>query len=260
MAGKKVLLAAPLDRMILAQPFGVNYKEKGWYADAYDPGGARRSRGEQVPDIHDGFDFEAPMYTPIRAPIDGDLYFRDSNGEKEAYLRNKELGLELHFGHIASTVRADGPVMKGEPVMLSGDSSSSGKVGPHVHFGVRQITYGPNGDGPYIVNQDNGTNGFVDPTEFFADEDWFDRGKDFKRPVDRRYGANPKATGDIPTAQMAQIERIVQNERKMPLTDRERNAIQFGKWDLETVIEPSMFPIWSQMSKPEAIKRKVISQ
>jgi len=246
-------LRSPVDAMELEQPFGVNYVAPGFYSSAL----AGMAGPSGVMDVHNGWDFKAKEYSPLYAVMDGEMRYEDLGLEgKQVVLRNRDLGLEVVYGHVSMPVLPDGPVKAGMPIAQSGNNGRS--TGPHLHFGVREFYHDASGAGPFFKNPDNGHGGFVDPIAYFPEDVWYSKGSEFVRPVDGGYGFSPKTPGVPSVAQMAAFERAFRKDQKREMTDREGKALRFGFWDLATVLDPAMFPVWSKMSKPEAVKRGIV--
>ena len=250
----------PFDDNEITLPYGVQGAKPGYYASMYDLSGKLHAAGVKVPDIHDGMDLKANTDTPIRAVINGDAtYTPDGELGNRLTIRNKDLGLEVDYGHVDGAVRANGPVDAGEPIAFSGKSGAHVES-PHVHLGVREIYYKPDGSGPYYKNTDNGLNGYVDPAQFFPADAWHTPGKEFKQPVDRQYGFTDKTPGVATDAQIKEAGPAFEKLAGHAMTDREYNAMRFGFWDAKTVADPAMFSTWSRMSKTDAIKKGVVKE
>lgn len=233
-----IQLTAPLQKMRLTQPYGVNWVDPGFYRSVGIPS-----------DMHNGWDLKA-VYQPLYAPCDGVLNsYETVAGGSSILMRTPmsldgTLELEQFFCHLKEAGATGQGVKRGEQIGITGDSGTACK-GPHLHYGIRLLKNGA------VVNYSNGYHGFVDPTEFYP-KDVFDL------PVDKCYGNRPSTPG-VPT-ELAFYKHAVYFWRtvgRLP-TVRERNALRFGFWDLRTVLDPAMFPIWSERSKPEAIRQGII--
>jgi len=235
---------APLKRMVLTQPFGVDYLRNGG------------PNGQSYSDIglkngHNGWDLSCPSGTEVFACTDGELFYTD-NGKgygRDVRIRSKERGIEVVYGHLEKALVPNGPVKAGEVIALSDNTGFS--TGPHLHFGLRRIYYEANGSGPHVVNYDNGYYGYVDPTPYFP-KDLFDL------PVDKQYGLTNQSKG-VPSEREWQKTNVwFLATLKRLMTTREMKALRYGFWDVRTVLDPAMFPVWSEFHKPEAKKRGLI--
>lgn len=224
--------------MSLTQPFSVNWTG---VPDFYTKFGLLG---------HNGIDCSAPTGTEVFSVMSGTAYCDATGYGNEIRVRSKILGLEVINAHLLEFKVKDGEdVMAGQLIGLTDNTGYS--TGPHFHLGVRRIHYGINGDGPYYEDLNNGYNGWLDPATFFV-EDIFDL------PVDKRYGLTPR-TPDVKSEIAFFSDRIYfYRTQKRLMNTREANALRFGFWPLRTVIDQAMFPIWSEMTQPEAKKRKLI--
>lgn len=230
----------PLDKMKITQPFGVDYLGNG------GPGG--KSYADMgLKKGHNGWDLSAPTGTTVYAVMDGELvYTPDFNGYgNDIRIRNKELGLEVVYGHLEKSLAPNGPVKAGDPIALSDNTGFS--TGPHLHFGVRKARWEGTA-GPFIDDYDNGYFGYIDPAQFFA-KDIFDL------PVDKQYSATKRGMTDL---QWYAANAYFFKTTKRLMTTREKNALVYGYWDLRTVLDPAMQGIWTEMTKPEAQKRGIV--
>jgi hypothetical protein len=231
--------ALPLAKLRMTQPFGVNYLGPGLYKAAGLPN-----------DLHNGWDLSSPTGNEVYACADGEVV-------KEGDVNDKGYGLvarlftewvsderlEIVHGHLLEVVKT-GPVKAGELIAKSDNSGFSSA--PHLHFGVRIQQY-RNGHWN-VENYDNGFMGYVDPSPYFPDSIFRVYGKDFNLPVDVRYSGHAFAT----EAEFYPSNIWFFKTFKRLATTREYNALRFGAWDVRTVIDAAMFPIWSEYTKVEA--------
>lgn len=224
----------PLSRCYITQPFGANY------VDFYKPLGLKG---------HNGIDFSAKVGTPIYAVADG---YVEAHGSKDdpgygisvwLYVKiEDDIRLEVISGHCSEVVKT-GNVKAGDVIALSGNTGRS--TGPHVHFGVRpQVLQ----NGKWTYDAGNGYAGCVDPAPMFEHDT-------FASPVSLRYGQR-KDNGREFAFMPARVWFFAKYKRLFS-TD-ELNALIYGYWDLRTVLDPAFYWTWSEMTKPEAQKRKLI--
>lgn len=194
---------------------------------------------------HNGIDFGCPVGTEVYAVMDGEVFTKsDPQGYGNVlWIRNKDLGLEVVYGHLSEfKVKDRTRVSAGQVVALSGNTGWS--TGPHLHLGVKRVYWFSSGAGPFVRDEDNGYGGSIDPMPYFT-EGIFDL------PVDRGYGL-PPAKSEFEWYKDAawfwsQLKRLP--------TVREKKALLHGRWDFRTVNDPAMFDTWSRYSKMEYRKR-----
>jgi murein DD-endopeptidase MepM/ murein hydrolase activator NlpD len=234
-------LVAPLKRMRLIQPFGVDYLGNN------GPG------GKSYADIglkngHNGWDLSCVTGTEVFAAIDGELTYTDGGTGygRDIRVKDKEKGIEVVYGHLLNLVGADKRQVKaGDLIAFSNNTGFS--TGPHLHFGIRFFSYQGTA-GPFIKDGNNGYFGYVDPTPYFA-PDVFDL------PVDKQYGLTNQTLGVPSEIEWQKTNEWVFKNLKRLLTTREMKALRYGFWDLRTVLDPAMFPVWSEMHKPAYLKK-----
>lgn len=236
------MLGKPLKKMLMTQPFGVDWVGDGYYASC-------GMRG------HNGIDLSAAVGTPVYAAMDGICWLDSEKAMGAGYgnalrQRNADVGLEAIYGHLSGFAVAPGEfAKKGQLIAYSGNTGKS--TGPHLHFGVREIHY-VNGAGPYYDGYDNGYLGYVDPMPLF-DLDAF------ALPVDLGYGLSRPLMSEIEwlktSAWFWNEIRKVEGKRRLA-TVRERSAVRYGAWDFRSLVDPAMFGTWTEMTKMEWLKRK----
>lgn len=232
--------ALPLKRMVLTQPFGGNY---GPTPDFYTKLGLRG---------HDGIDLSAPDGTECYAVCDATVKLQ---GENPGYgnnvrLRTKEFGLEIIYGHLKEFRVTDGQEVKAGDLLALTDNTGMSS-GPHLHFETRPVVWHIDGSGPYKLYPGNGYGGAVDPRPFLP-PDVFDL------PVDKRYGLTPLTLG-VPSefAFLGAMTYFWKTQKRL-MTTREYNALRFGFWPLRDVLDPAIFPVWSEMPYPTAREKGIV--
>lgn len=241
----------PLEKMRLIQGFAQNLVG----GDFYSKIGLKEG--------HNGWDLstDAVSGKPCFAVADGEVVSEPEGDITKGYGLNARLFVDLGsddkgnrwrlnivYGHLQKVVKT-GFVKAGEQI---GECDNTGySTGPHLHFGIRKEYFSPGGAGPYIDNYNNGFFGYIDPAKYFP------KGV-FDLPVDRRYGHDYWTSGVPSDLKFYTTNWWFWLTFKRLMTSRERNAFQFGFWDLRTVLDPAMFIIWSNYSKPEAIKRGLV--
>ena len=232
-----ILLSPPLKKMRCTQPFGVNWVYQGFYRSVGIPS-----------DLHNGWDLKA-LNEPIFAPCDGIVSVSESLAAgKIIYLHTPVStdGREMQqaFFHCSETPPNQMSVKRGDQIGVTG-ATGTGAKGPHLHYGLRFLKEG------LVENYGNGYHGCLDPAQFYP-RDIFDLS------VDKAYGNTPRTPG-VPSELVWYKTNVwFWFTFKRLMTVRERNAFRFGFWDLRTVLDPAMFPIWSEHSKIEAVKLGLI--
>lgn len=251
---KKFLVYRPLERCRLTQPFGVD-----WTLGQL-PLGDGKTGGYSALGLkgHNGLDFSLYPHgngTVVYAAADG-IVESDGNLNSGYGLHAKlhvELGVEsdgsrlqaeVVYGHLQRVLRT-GPVKAGDDI---GEGDNSGiSTGPHLHFGVRFRRWLKNGAGPFVESYDNGYLGYVDPMPFFASDPTL-------LPADLRYGMAERERGYSDMEWYKVAAWLWMTAKRLPST-REKNALVWGRWDWRTLNDPSMFAVWTEMTKMEWLKR-----
>lgn len=218
------LMLAPLAKMKLTQPFGVNWTGQG---DFYTRFGLK---------AHNGVDLSCVTGTELIAPIDGDLEQRQEAGGYGTYIRIFGGGLEVVMAHLQKALVPDGRVKAGDIIGLTNNTGAS--TGPHLHFGVR----------PIKADYNNGFNGYLDPEPFLS-------GDAFLTPVDKKYGQSDSASRRLSFA--PHFLWFLRTFKRLPSL-REYNALCYGFWPVRDVLDPAMVPVWEQMTYPAAKKANLV--
>jgi len=125
-----------------------------------------------------------------------------------------------------------------------GISDNTGKytTGNHLHFGLKKCDKTGR-----TLDYDNGYHGAIDPKPYLV-EDFY------KLPVDLRYGSYRKLQEEIVLRFKTPLVHkfLLKNLRHpLSLTAYEVNAMVYGGWDFSTVVNPSMRPIISFLSRKQ---------
>lgn len=264
-----VRISQPLKNARLTQGFGPGsgrtqnwYKSFGWLG-------------------HNGMDFGVPKGTPVYAVFPGKVVstYTSSGGGKTIlyesdWMTHKgvEFKLRFFYGHLwvkrPFNVKPGDRVDAGEVIGWSGNSGYY-STGAHLHFQVMPY-YRIDGK---MVRRDsgNGYDGATDPKPLFIDVNFrnapvskqYGRRRNWVLEYTFRFAATP--LGATLTPFLAQRIKAAQHVhrtlkargRSNPLlTDNEANALIYGSWDLETVLNPAQFPIWGWNTKSEAAEKK----
>ena len=141
-------------------------------------------------------------------------------------------------------------VITGAKIGLA-DNTGKYTTGSHLHFGLKKTDQYSN-----TVNLNNGYRGAINPAQYFS--------KNWDKPrAYHRYGrkGNPlvdfwfRFTPIKIKNRWANSGRWVQKQlkkRRLPLLNTVQvNALLYGGWDFEAVINPAMYELYSQITKYE---------
>jgi murein DD-endopeptidase MepM/ murein hydrolase activator NlpD len=229
-------LRLPLKQIRVTQPFGVNFLN--WYQQWGLNG-------------HNGSDFGAPIGTPCYACHDGKVTFAgvDGDGGVSVTLSNDEQRFKTIYYHLDKVSCKIGDVVKaGDEIGLTGNTGKY-TTGPHLHLGLKEMMP----DNFNTLNYNNGYKGAIDAGPYFtATYNGFvisPKDYDKSRCYHRYYRvAKRNLANEMKTAlyMARRLGRLPNNE--------EINACIWGGWDIETVLNPAMHTIWSQLKKDEYLK------
>jgi len=226
----KIELSLPLKDILVTQPFGVNY------VDYYKKLGLKG---------HGGIDFKAHIGMPLYASHDGEVIFAgtDNGGGKSVTIAS-DMGGDGYKTIYYHMSRID--VKKGKRIKTGyriGNTGNTGKytTGPHLHLGLKIIKNGK------TVNHGNGYRGAIDPAPYLK-EHWN------KSNSYHRYGRKGSWYAEFlmrfknpwlhrKLNKYNRIHEIYNNEFM--------NALIYGGWDVNTVLNPSMREVWAYIKKDE---------
>lgn len=213
---------------------------------------------------HNGLDYACVTGTPIIAPQDGYVVDTFNTAKPDAGGYGNEVRMLIAteepniyhdwiFGHLLTVFVTKGQFVKqGTPLGLSDNTGFSS--GPHLHFGVRRLKRTGTGTGTFknyldeaylIEEYNNGYFGYFDPEPLFnAPVDLL--------PVDLRYNQVINKPFEIWWKwrhEKYAIKRLL--NAKMKYTNREFNGLVYGRWDIETILDPAQYPLWTEKTKLE---------
>jgi hypothetical protein len=232
-------LGLPVKHVIVNQPFGVNY------VNFYTLMGLKG---------HNGIDFHAVTGCPIYASHGGKITMSGIDGDGgcviEILSSDKGAGIRTTYYHLElSMVKVGQEVKKGQQIATA-DNTGRYTTGDHLHFGAK-LTF--NGR---VMDYDNGFRGAVNPALYFP-KNWD------KSNAYHRYGQKQNYWAEVwlkfaPATirnQWADSGRWIQKKLRnlgLPMLSTEQaNAIIYGSWDFETVINPAMRMDWAFLTKAE---------
>ena len=112
--------------------------------------GANRDGGRRK---HEGVDIFAPRGTPALASVNGIVTGVGTNslGGNVVFLADNERNIRLYYAHLDTQNVSNGQrVSIGDTVGFVGNTGNARTTGPHLHFGIYQITGGATDPLPFI--------------------------------------------------------------------------------------------------------------
>ena len=269
----QIKIARPVLKAKVNQEFGNPLN--GYLARAYRSFGLI-CRDEDSPlykkPFHNGVDFGTPLgqkcYAVYPCVVVGVYYGSVSAGNfvvcETDEIKEGGLVYKLRFRYLhlkAPRVKKGQRLNLGEVVGLCGSTGFSS--GPHLHFDVSLLVKTIAGN---FMREDNGWQGFINPASLFVDGNWknmpvdarYDKKRNYILEYTLRFATTPIGALITPFLEKRiedakYIHRYLKRRgRTVPLmTNRESNAVIYGSWDLETVLNDAMFPVWGWYSKSE---------
>jgi len=233
-----MFLRIPLEQVRLTQPFGMNY------VDFYQKLGL---------DGHNGVDFSAKRGTKCYASHDGKVYWagRDGDGGISITLVNeKEHYKTIYYHNKKNFVKKDDIVKAGDLICLTGNTGKY-TTGPHLHFGLKRL----DNNNFNTINYNNGYKGAINPAPYFKQAyNGFSIGaKDYdKSRCYHRYYRTAKRN----LANEMKVALYIARRLKRLPNNEEINAAIWGGWDIEAIMNPAMYQIYSQIKKVEYLDGK----
>ncbi len=236
-----IKLSLPLKDIFVTQGFGYNY------VDFYQKLGMKG---------HNGIDLRARHGCPCYAAHDGVVTFagQDSSGGREVDIWDKCNGFKTIYYHLDDwTVKVGDRVEAGD---LIGHCDNTGlyTTGDHLHFGLKLVDIKGN-----TLNKDNGYNGAIDPTPYFP-IGWE------TVPVDKFYGKKrnwlaefylrfaPIKIENAWTKSGHWIQTQLFKYGVKSLTGQQVNALVYGSWAFEDVMNPAMYENYAYLTKDEFLR------
>ncbi len=234
---KHFKICYPTKNLKVTQKFGQNlvnfYKELGF-------------------DGHTGLDIKARTGTPLYAVADGEIKaYADRSGGIACELfteikeiEGKKVRFKIIYYHLLrNLVKTGDKVQKGQNIALS-DNTGRYTTGPHLHFGLKP-QYLIEKENRWVQDKSNGFAGAVDPIPFFDDNiDML--------PVDRRYGETFNWTKEfLIRFKTPRVHRGLIRRGRSPLSlkNRELNALVYGGWSIEDILNPAIWITWTRRAK-----------
>jgi len=233
-----IKLQLPLKDVLVTQPFGYNY------VDFYQKLGMIG---------HNGLDFRARDGCPCHAAHDGyvSVSGEDSQGGKQVVIWDKQNNFLTIYYHLQDCVVRVGDTAKAGNLIGHTDNTGLYTTGGHLHFGLKIVD-----NKGFTLNKNNGTLGAIDPSPYFP-ADWE------KKPVNKFYGKKRNWWAEF-CVRFAPVKventwvksghwiqtQLWKYGLKM-LSGEQTNAIVYGSWDFESVMNPAMHEQWGYLTKEE---------
>lgn len=243
-----MFLTLPIKDICVTQPLGMNY------LDFYKNLGMKG---------HNGIDFKAGMGCKVLSAHDGIVSYcsiyndGEDNNPREKWMRHLEIQsldktfktVYLHLLRFESNIQ---PGIKVNAGQVIGRADNTGKytTGNHLHFGMKMIDVNGN-----TINYDNGYMGAIDPTPYFVEK----YGKDWFRSASyNRYGRKQDWMAEWKMRfKNPWLHRQLMKRGMNPIWGIEPiNALVYGEWDFESVINPALYESWGYLTKREFLSGK----
>jgi len=230
-----IKLLLPVRDIFITQPFGVNYLN--FYKNLGMKG-------------HNGIDFRARRGCPILATHSGIIIRAGQDGGGGIVVEIATDTYKTIYYHLLKVNVKTGQDVKAGQIIAEADNTGKYTTGDHLHFGFKFIENGK------TLNKDNGYNGAVDPTPYFANQ----YGKFWDRPAAyHRYGRKQEWIAEWKMRfKNAWLHRQLIKRGLNPILGIEPiNALVYGGWDFETVINPAMYGQWAYLKKSQIQAGKI---
>lgn len=232
----KPKLLLPVRDIKINQPFGANY------LDFYKKLGLKG---------HNGIDFKAKRGCKVLASHSGVVTWagKDRQGGISVTIEKttKGNGYKTIYYHLQETkVKKGDRVGQGSIIGLA-DNTGKYTTGDHLHFGLKFI------ENNKTANYNNGYRGAVDPAPYFEKlhgKKWYMPAAYHRYGRRQEYWAEFKMRFKNPWLHRQLIKRHALNK---VYDSSFINALVYGGWDFNTVVNPAMHDIWAYMKKTEYI-------
>lgn len=229
----EIKLQLPVRDVYITQPFGANY------LNFYKKLGL---------DGHNGIDFRARRGCDVYAAHDGIVLFAgtDGGGGVQVIIWNKAQNFKTIYYHlldIGDKIHTGIKVTAGEFIGTA-DNTGIYTTGDNLHFGMKFTD-----DKGNTVDSNNGYGGAVDPAPYFINEygDHWDKPSAY-----HRYGRPQEWFTEFKMRfkNFWLHRQLLKTNQLYKIYDTEFiNALVYGGWDFETVMNPAMWEIWAFCKK-----------
>ena len=244
-----IKLIPPVKDIYVTQPFGVNYY------NFYNKLGLSG---------HNGIDFRTKRGCPVIAAHDGVITWagKDGDGGIGVTIWNSANSIKTIYYHLLNVnVKKTQKVKQGD---LIGHADNTGiyTTADHLHFGLKQTDKNGN-----TININNGYRGAINPAKFFP-KDWD------KTPAYKRYGIKKNYLAEFwlmfapvyARNKWADSGRYIHKRLKKiggfkkHLSVEENNAIIYGGWGLDEVLNPALKNTWAYRKKYNDNKQNIFKR
>jgi len=226
-----IKLRLPLKDIFIVQPFGTNYLS--FYTDM----------GLVA---HNGVDFRAKDGCPIYATHDGVVGYagKDGDGGISVTLINEEEHYKTIYYHNKKNLVKKGDKVKAGDLICLADNTGKYTTGSHLHFGLKRL----DDQNFNTLDLQNGYRGAIDPAPYFfytydgteiKNKDW-DKCRAYHRYNMEKTSGHEWVIGRNIWVAFKRFGRFAKPE--------ELNALVYGNWDYESVKNPAMYELWSQIT------------
>ena len=224
-----IKLQLPLKDIYVTQLFGANY------VNFYTKLGMKG---------HNGVDLRAKDGCPVLATHTGLVTWagEDGDGGISVTLLSARAGngYKTIYYHLKSVNVTVGEKVKAGFIIGFADNTGKYTTGNHLHFGIKKTYNGR------TINTGNGYFGGIDPSQYFP-KNWD------KSNAYHRYGRKRSWIAEYKMRfKNAWLHRQLIKRGMNPILSGERiNALVYGSWDFESVINPAMEYNYLYLTKKE---------
>jgi len=226
----KPRLISPLKDTFVTQPFGVNW------VDFYTKLGMKG---------HGGIDLRARRGMPVYACHNGIVTFGGvdgTGGVSVTICRTRAgLGYKTIYYHLSENIVGPGKLIKQGEILGYAGNTGKHTTGNHLHLGMKWIRDGK------TLNWDNGYKGGINP-DMYMENNW-DKSNTYNRyGRDKQWFAEFKMRFKNPWLhrklnKLGLIKKVYNTEFI--------NALVYGGWDVDAVLNPAMYEVWAYLKKSE---------
>ncbi len=234
-----LFLRLPLEQIKVTQPFGTNWVD--FYKDLGLKG-------------HPGIDFVAYEGCPVYACHGGGITQArfDNSAGNFVEITDKIAGnfYKTQYLHLKTISVAVGELISEGRIIGYADNTGKYTVGSHLHLTLKMLA----SDGHDVLNRDNGYDGAIDPSPYFdstytgiriKNKDWAE-----PRAYHRYYQLRQSIKNEWRT-----VWELAKIFKRLP-KNIEINARLYGNWEIESIKNPAMYELWSQLTSEEYKKGK----
>jgi len=231
----KIELIPPIKDVYVTQGFGFNY------VDFYEKMGLKG---------HPGIDFKARHGCPIKAAHSGEVTWARRGKDRGIGIEiwdKENLFKTFYYHHHKNLVKKGDKVKKGQHIAIA-DNTGKYTTGSHEHFELYRV----NSKGQ-TMNIGNGFRGSIDPAPYFPE--FWDR-----TPAINRYGRDKSWLAEWKMRfKNVWLHKKLNNQGLINkiFNDTFINALVYGGWGYEDVINDALWEQWTYLKKDE-FTRKII--